>query len=106
MRNKSGWVYSNLEGGVDEMASRSLTALGDKAEQSLAAVTSFVSVVHEKTVVAFRCNKRGCERVIHPMLVLAVMVSSITLVAVATGTRVWVEVSVCRIDPFTYVSGF
>lgn len=80
------------------MASRSLTALGDKAERSLATVTSLVSVVHEKTVVAFRCNKRGCERVIHPMLVLAVMVASIALVGVATGTQVWVEVSVCGVD--------
>ena len=86
------------------MASRSLTALGDKAERSLAAVTSLVSVVHEKTVVAFRCNKRGCERVIHPMLVLAIIVGSIALVAVATGTRVWVEVSVCRVDLFSHAS--
>ena len=72
-------------------ASRSFTALGKGAER----VTSLISIVHERTMVAFSCNTRGCERVVYPMIIIIVVFASIVLLAVATGTQAWVEVSAC-----------
>ena len=63
------------------------------ASKSLTAVTSFVSVAAEKTVVALRCNTRGFEKVTYPVLGIIAMASALALFAVAAGTPVWVQVS-------------
>lgn len=47
----------------------------------------------EKTVVAFRCNTRGCERVTYPMIAVTLLAFALVLLAVAVGTPGWVEVS-------------
>lgn len=75
------------------MASKSFTEIVGNASKSLTAITSVVSVMKEKTVVAFRCNTRGCERVTYPMIAVTLLAFALVLLAVAVGTPGWVEVS-------------
>lgn len=69
-----------------------LIACKTMASKSLTAVTSFVSVAAEKTVIAMRCNTRGFEKVTFPVLAIIAMAGALALLAVAAGTPVWVQV--------------
>lgn len=77
-QTRGAWWHSRC---VQTMASKSLTA-----------VTSFVSVAAEKTVIAMRCNTRGFEKVTFPVLAIIAMAGTLALLAVAAGTPVWVQV--------------
>ena len=62
------------------------------ASKSLTALPSIVSLAAEKTVVAMRCNTRGFEKVIYPILGIMAMTTALILLAVAAGTPMWVQV--------------
>ena len=56
------------------------------------ALPSAISVMKEKTVSYLRCHSRGFEKVIWPIVCLAVLVVSIILLAVGCGTQNWIQV--------------
>ena len=62
------------------------------SSKSLTAVTSFVSVIREKTVFVLRLNIKGCQRVAVPIAIIVSCLLSIGLFVAAGATDQMVKV--------------
>lgn len=68
------------------------------------ALPSTVTVMKEKTVSYLKCHSRGFEKVIWPIICIAILVISILLLGVGTGTPNWVQVrSFCITQHFLLI---
>ena len=64
------------------------------SSKSLTAVTSFVSVIREKTVFVLRLNVRGSQRVAVPIVVIVCCVVAVGLFVAAGATDEMVKVRI------------
>ena len=62
------------------------------SSKSLTAVTSFVSVIREKTVFVLRLNIKGCQRVAAPIAIIVSCLLSIGLFITAGATDQMIKV--------------
>ena len=73
------------------------------ASKSLTAVTSVVSVFREETVIALRCNTRGTEQIILPLISIPVMVAAVVFLAAGSALPLWVEVGGSAASTKSYI---
>ena len=64
------------------------------SSRSLTAVTSFVSVIRDKTVFVLRLNVKGCQRVVVPIAIIVSCLLSVGLFVAAGATDQMVKVRV------------
>ena len=64
------------------------------SSKSLTAVTSFVSVIREKTVFVLRLNIRGCQRVAAPITIIVCSLLALALFIAAGATDQMVKVRI------------
>ena len=62
------------------------------ASKSLTAVTSFVSVIRERTVFVLRLNVKGCQRVAVPIIIIVSCLMAVGLFIAAGATDQMIKV--------------